>query len=384
MRDRAAILLLLVLGVAPLWADGAIAASPPAVVIRPFALPTSSGGDTLARAVRDSLSNELVRVGFVLVDGSEAHPAQFEATAVVAHEGGSLVIQLQVTDLTTLSVVSSDILSVVEGLTALEPINTLVSGVAGRAHDYWVKIQTVPLPVPPLQDSIVLHSKDEDADIFWQGHQPIGKIAGGKLVAPYYPFPSNTVLDITIEKKGWRSKTVTITLNPATLDYNLPSLDKLRIEELHVFDQGGRLLGLGGEYRNYFIPDWSFWSVEAYPFVQMRPGVSTTQPVAHLDLAGSAATWLYFSADSWFRFGYQVSVQASTTWTLSSKTPGLYLDSEIIPFGFLLEWNVFGVLIDNRIQIPFSLGLPTGVVPQQWMLIDGSFPLLSVGAVYKW
>jgi hypothetical protein len=353
-------------------------------VIRPFSLPTSSGGDTLARAVRESLSNELVRDGFVLVDGSDAHPARFEATAVVAHEGGSLVIQLQVTDLTTLSVVSSDILSVVEGLTALDPINTLVAGVAGRARDYWVKIQSVPLPVPPLQDSIVLHSKDEGADIFWQGHQPIGKIEGGKLVAPYYPFPSNTVLDITIEKKGWRNKTVTITLNPATLDYNLPALDKLRVEELHIFDQGGRLLGLGGEYRNYFIPDWAFWSVEAYPWVQMRPGVAGTRPVAHLDLGGSAGTWLYFSADSWFRFGLQSSLWAGTAVTVSSKTPGTYLDGMIVPFGVLLEWNVFGVLIDNRIQVPFSLGLPTGVEPQRWMLIDGNFPLFSIGVVEKW
>lgn len=382
MRDRAAFLLLLVLGVSPLWADDA--PPPPAVVIRPFSLPTSSGGDTLARAVRDSLSNELVRDGFALVDGSDAHPARFEATAVVAHEGGTLVIQLQITDLTTLSVVSSDILSVVEGLTALDPINTLVAGVTGRARDYWVKIQTVPLPVPPLQDSITLHSKDEDADIFWQGHQPIGKIAGGKLVAPYYPFPSNTVLDITIEKKGWRSKTVTITLNPATLDYNLPSLEKLRIEEIHIFDQGGRLLGLGGEYRNYFIPDWAFWSVEAYPWVQMRPGVSGTRPVAHLDLGGSAGTWLYFSADSWFRLGLQSSLWAGTTVTVSSKTPSTYLDAMIVPFGALLEWKVFGVTIDNRIQIPFSLGLPTGVEPQRWMLIDGSVPLLSVGVVEKW
>ncbi len=56
----------------------------------------------------------------------------------------------------------------------------------------------------------------------------------------------------------------------------------------------------------------------------------------------------------------------------------------IVPFGALLEWKVFGVTIDNRIQIPFSLGLPTGVEPQRWMLIDGSVPLLSVGVVEKW
>ena len=380
MRDRAAFLLLLVLGVLPLWADD----QAPAIVVRPFTLPTSAGGDSLAQGVRNSLGNELRRDGFVLVDGSEKHPARFEATAVVAHESGSLVLQLQITDLSTLSVVSSDIISVVEGLTALDPINTSVTEVAQRARDYWLKIQKVPLPVPPLQDSLVFHSKDEGAEIFWQGHQPIGKITDGKLTAPYYPFPSNTVLDVTIEKQGWRSKTINVTLNPATLDYNLPSLEKLRVQELHFFDQGGRLLGVGGEYRNYFIPDWAFWSVEAYPWVQMRPDVAVTRPVAHLDLAGSAGTWLYFSADSWFRFGVQMSVQAGTSYTMASQTPSAYLDGMIIPFGVLFEWNVFGLLIDNRIQVPFSLGLPTGVVPQQWMLIDGSFPLLSVGVVEKW
>jgi hypothetical protein len=382
LRHRAAALLLLVLGVSTLWADDSTLA--PAVVVRPFSLPTSAGGDALAKGVRDSLGNELRRDGFVLVDGSDAHPARFEATAVMAHEGGSLVLQLQITDLTTLSVVSSDIISVVEGLTALDPINTTVAGVVARARDYWAKIQKDPLPVPPLQDAIVLLSKDEGADIFWQGHQPIGKITDGKLTAPYYPFPSNTVLDITIEKKGWRSKTVTIALNPATLEYPLPALDKLRVEELHVFDQGGRLLGLGGEYRNYFIPDWAFWSAEAYPFVQMRPGIEGTRPVLHLDLGGSAGTWLYFSADSWFRFGLQSALWLGTTVTSSSKTPGAYLDGIIVPFGVLLEWNVFGVLIDNRIQVPFSLGLPTGVEPQRWMLIDGTFPMLSIGVVQKW
>jgi hypothetical protein len=380
LRHRAAIVLLLVLGVLPLWADD----STPTLVIRPFTLPTSAGGDSLAQGIRDSLRNELTHDGFVLVDGSDAHAARFEAAAVLAHDGGSLVLQLQITDLSTLSIVSSDIISVVEGLTALDPINTSIVGVAQRARDYWLKIQKVPLPVPPLQDSIVLHSKDEGAEVFWQGHQPIGKIADGKLVAPYYPFPSNTVLDVTIEKEGWRSKTITIKLNPATLDYTIPAMEKLRVDELHLFDQGGRILGLGGEYRRYFIPDWAFWSVEAYPWVQMRPGVSTTRPVAHLDLAGSAGTWLYFSADSWFRFGVQASLQAGTTVTVSSQTPGTYLDGMIIPFGVIMEWNIFGVLIDNRIQVPFSLGLPTGLVPQQWMLIDGSFPLFSIGVVEKW
>lgn len=376
MRDRAAILLLLVLGVSPLWADD------PTIVLRPFTLP-ASGKDRVADSVRDSFANELRRAGFVLVDGTDAHPARFEATAVLAHESGNLVLQLQVTDLAMRSVVSSDILSVVEGLTALDPIHDTVVGVARKAGEYWLKIQKTPLPVPPLQDSIVFHSVDEGAEIFWQGHVSIGKIVNGQLTAPYYPFPSNSVLVVTIEKEGWRSKTVTVTLNPATLDYKLPALEKLRIQELYVFDQGGRIIGLGGEYRRYFLPDWAFWSAEAYPYAQWRPDISTSKPVYHLDLGGSVGTWLYFSADSWFRLGAQASIWAGSAYTASANTPRYFLDGMFVP-GILLEWNIFGVLIDNRIQIPFSVGLPTGAVPQQWMLIDGQVPLFSIGLVQKW
>ena len=370
----------LILGLSPVWGEDAA----PTVVIRQFQLPIPDGTGTLPQSLKEALTNSLRQKGFAVVDGSADHPARFEGRGVLVRENGNLILQVAVEDLPNRSVVASDMISVYEGLTAFGPINTSMAAVADRARAYWQVIQKRPLPVPPIQDALVFQSKDEGAEIFWMGHQSIGKVTDGQVTAPYYPFPSNAILTLTIEKEGRRTKTLEVTLNPAQTEYPLPTLDKLRIEEWHFFDQGGRLLGFGAEYRRYFVPEWAFWSVEAYPFLQWRPDVATSKAVEHLDVAGSVATWLYFSADSWFRFGLQSSLGLNQTLTLNTDTPGYYFDATVIPFGVLLEWNVLGILIDNRIQVPYSLGLSTGLLSQRWLLLDGTFPMISLGAVWKW
>ena len=378
--SRAALVVMLVLGTSVLQAEDV----PATVVVRPWTLPMPEGVGTLPQSLRDSFSNAFRQKGFVVVDGSEAHPARFEAQGLLAREKGNLILQVTVVDQPSRSVVASDMISVFEGVTAFDPINTSLAAVVQKAQDYWVRVRQDPLPVPPILDPLVFLSQDEGAEVLWQGRQSAGTVTDGQVTAPYFPFPSNAVLTLTMEKAGYRTKVFDVTLNPSQTEYPLPKLEKLRIQEMHFFTQGGRLLGAGAEYRQYFLPDWAFWSAEAYPFLQWRPDVPGSRPVAHLDVGGSVGTWLYFTADSWFRLGFQASLGLGATGTISSQTPGWYLDGTVSPFGLLVEWNLWGVLIENRLQVPYSLGFASGVLPQRWLLVGGTSPMLSIGTVWKW
>jgi hypothetical protein len=356
----------------------------PSVAVRPLAQPLPSGMEALAKSLTDNWTGQWKKAGFAVLEVGTSPPARFEARGLLVREKGNLVLQLEVTDLPSHTVVASDMLAVYEGLTSFDLINAAFTAAVQKTRGYWELVKKTPLPVPPLQDALVFESKDEGAEVFWQGHQSIGHIIAGRLMAPYYPFPSNAVLTLTVEKAGRRTKTFNVTLDPGKTTYTLPVLEKLRVDELHFLWEGGQLLGAGVEYRHYLMPDWAFWAVEAYPFVQFRPDVSGSQPVAHLTTYGSLGSWLYFPADSWFRFGVEASAGLIQTYTVSSPQPGWYLDAAVVPFGFLLEWNLWGVTIENRIQVPYSLGLPTGLLPQEWLLIDSNVPLLSVGVVWKW
>ncbi len=368
-------LVFLILGTA-LWAQD----EAPAVVVRPI---VSTDGDDMARALTGTFGNLLVQKGFVLVDGKD-HPARFEAQGVLSRDSGNLILQVSVTDLAYRSVVAAQGLSVFDGLTALDPINDALASVTAKAWAYWEEVHRHPLPVPAVQDSLVFLSSDEGAEVFWKGHESLGRIEGGRVRAPYYPFPSNGTLTVTVEKPGFRPQSLKVALSTDKIEYSLPKLEKLRTEELHLFVSTGRLLGLGLEYRNYFLPDWAFWSAEAYPFVQFRPDVKTSRPVYHLDTAGSVGTWLVFPGSSSFRFGVEASVGLSQTYTVSANPAQWYLDATISPFGLLMEWKLWGLTIENRLQVPYSLGLPSGLLPARWLLIDGSVPLLSLGTVLRW
>jgi hypothetical protein len=382
LRARAAAILVLLVFGGFTWGDDSV----PTVVVRPFLLPVPETSDLLPRSLEEALANALRHKGFVVVDGSDAHPARFEAQGLLVRENGNLVLHVALTDLDFRSVVAAQMISVYDGLTALGPINTSMAAAVQTLKVYWDSIQKSPLPVPPIQDSLVFSSADEGAEVFWQGHQSIGKISQGRVTAPYYPFPSRAVLTLTVEKEGYTANTVEIRLRPDRSTYPLPKLVKLRIDELHLFLSTGRLLGMGFEYRHYFLPDWSFWAGEAYPFVQWQPNSAGVEPVGHLDLAGSAGTWILFPASSWFRFGLETSLLLSQT--LTSPSAGLpsqwYLDASVIPFGVLMEWNFWGITLENRIQVPYSLGLPTGLLAQRWLLVDNTFPMLSFGTVLKW
>jgi hypothetical protein len=370
-------LLFLVFG-AGVWAQE----SRPAVVLKALEQPLG-GTEALARSLTELWRNLWVKEGFVVVDGSEAHPARFEAAGTVVREGGTLVLQLSVADLPAHAVVAAEVLSLYEGLTAVGPINEVAAAVTRKTAAYWKLVKDSPLPVAPVEDALVFQSPDEGAELFWQGHESIGKITDGALTAPYYPFPSNAVLTIITEKAGMRTKTTEVQLDPSAASYTLPAMDELRLKEWHSFVQAGRLLGLGTEYRDYFLPEWAFWSAEVYPWVQYRPDVPRSRPVLHLDVAGSVGTWLYFDADSWFRFGVQASLGLNQTVTSSSAAPGWYLDA-VVPLGIVMEWNLLGITLENRVQGLYSLGLPTGLVGQRWMLINSTWPLLSVGTLWRW
>jgi len=72
------------------------------------------------------------------------------------------------------------------------------------------------------------------------------------------------------------------------------------------------------------------------------------------------------------------------TYTNSASPSQWYLDATVVPFGVLVEWNFWGLTLENRIQVPYSLGLPSGLLGSRWVLIDGSVPLISFGTVIRW
>ena len=381
-RARATLLVLLALGGSVAWSE----TPAPTVVVRAFSSLGTEDLGTLPQSLGDSMNNQLRQAGFVIVDGSYAHPARFESRGLLVREKGNLFLQVEFLDAALQSIVASEVISVHEGLTALNPIYNAMAAVIQRVKGYWGQVSLVPPPVAPLQDPVVFSSPDEGAQVFWQNHQLVGRILKGKLTAPYYPFPSNQRLTVSVEKEGYRVQVVEVPLSPGQSEYLLPKLVKLRVDELFPFVSSGKLLGLGVEYRRYVLPDWSFVGAEAYPFVQWHPGASGAQPVFHLDLAGSVGTWIYFPADSLFRLGVEASLGLSQTMTQASAyAPSQwFLDATVSPFGVLMEWNLWGVTLESRVQVPYSLGLPSGLLGQRWLLVDGTFPLLALGTVLRW
>jgi len=361
---------------------GGFLSAAPAVEFPPLSLPLPNDMGLLPQAIQTEIRNAFLRVGFE--SSSTNHPARFVAQGQFVVEKEKLILQLTFIDKIYQSVVASESVTIHQGLMALDPLKTTMRAMASQAMLYWNKIKDKPLPVPVIIDPLEFTSSDEGTTVYWQGHVSIGTITHGAVTAPYYPFPSTALLTLTLEKPGYRTKIVTLGLKAGKTSYSLPKLAKLRIDEWHPFVETGKLLGLGLEYRHYFLPDWAFWGAEVYPFLQWRPDVKTSQAVLHSEFGGTAGTWLYFPASSWFRFGLQSTFDLSLTYTVSSPRASWYLDGLFSPIVGVLEWNFWGFTIENRIQVPYSLGFPTGVLGARWLLIDGQIPSISIGTVLRW
>lgn len=366
--------LFLVLG-SIVWAEAPVSS----VAVRPITAVGDS--EALAREVQDAWSARWRDAGWSVDPGNPS--VRWEARGQFLGEGGPLRLALWVIDTPTRAVVAAEVVAV-EGKTPSDAVLAALGALVQRTQGYWQRVQTEPLPVPPVVDSLVLTSPDDGAEVFWLDHRSLGTITGGRLVLPLIAFPSDGTLTLSVEKAGWRTQTVTLALAPGRTTFVLPALGRLRTEEIHLLWEAGQVLGAGAEYRRYLVPDWAFWAVEAYPFVQYRPGVPGSRPVAHLATYGSLGSWVLFPADSWFRWGFEASAGFLQTVTVSSAQPGWYLDGVVVPFGFLVEWNLGPITLENRLQVPYSVGLPTGLLGPQWLMVDDSVPLVSVGWVWKW
>jgi hypothetical protein len=229
----------------------------------------------------------------------------------------------------------------------------------------------------PLLPQITFESVDDGMEVLVAGDLSAGTISGGKLEFAAGGVPQGTVLQITKRKSGYHDSVQKVKAAPVI---TLTPLVKKSSFAAQVDWTIGEVLGAGGAFRWYPVPDALFASAGVYLFAQ-PPLTLAPRAVLHGDASVGFGGYLFFPPDSPVR----LSVQTGGGVVLSVFTqPGfpVYADYYLNVVGLGVETRVLGFPLFLRIDSRYSLGLTGGLVPRG--TVRSGLPLVTLGALFRW
>ena len=230
----------------------------------------------------------------------------------------------------------------------------------------------------PLLPAVTFTAPQEGMEVLVAGERSAGRIDGGKLVfaAPGLR-PGETML---VEKRlagyhtAWQRvrSASTVSLSP------LARTTTIAIETDWTF---GQVLGAGGAFRLYLVPDSSFVSLSLYPYGQL-PASQWGNWLLHIDGEIAVGSYLFFPPESLVRLGASTGLGLIYSLIPAGGNPSSYFDAYLNLFSFWVELNLPGVSFFVRPEMKVALGAANpNLLGKNVIMADGMFPGDRRGAV---
>jgi hypothetical protein len=145
----------------------------------------------------------------------------------------------------------------------------------------------------------------------------------------------------------------------------------------------GQLLGVGGAFRLYMVPDSLFASLGFYPYAQL-PIAAGGVLAMHYDTSLRVGLYLLFPPDWLFRMGISMGGGVITT---SIGAPGfpLYQDFYLNVIGTWVELNLAWIAIFLQMDFDYTMGLgDNNLLGRRMISVDLCPPPITIGALFKW
>jgi hypothetical protein len=208
-----------------------------------------------------------------------------------------------------------------------------------------------------------------------------GRIEGGRLELPYYPFVQGASLTLVAAAPGHHRMSARLELGadrPPAVELAEP---RPRFDLL-VGTGSGRLMGLGGGIRVYPGSEWLFVFFEDRVYAGYD-SVKGSSALWHSELWQGLGLFLFFPPSSRFRLG--CSLGCGVLLSALSDTEAAdrhFADFALLPAEAFAEYRLneaFGLWLSMRFA--YSVGTSNGLLERGW--IGGGPPSLSAGALWR-
>lgn len=237
--------------------------------------------------------------------------------------------------------------------------------------------------IPPTQtrkgyvQTVVLLSGDEGTEIYLNRIMRLGVITEGRLTLPYLPLTLGSKIVIEKRKEGYFNDVEEFVLEDEWQELPLRPLEKIIYHEGLFIYSIGQLAGFGLGYRYHFIPGKLFVGGENYLFLQI-PASPEGRIVWHDDLR--ALVGFYLLNIPGFPYKIELSTGIGAVFTLLTipNAPlftDFYFNLVNITIGFRLWDFEFYV----REELKLALGLGPNLLGFNFILINGQFPIFTMG-----
>ncbi len=298
---------------------------------------------------------------------AKAAGARFALSAAIQLRNKRATYSVVVVDATYEAVITGDAGTTYAGLTALTVLKDSALAVRERLQRGILEIsatsERVPIPYALVFDGV------PDGTTFYFGgdERPLAMSENGKLILPYLPLPAGSVLAYTVKREGFYDATGTVKLTHKQNKLRLPSMRPVLDDALFLSWGLGRALGGGVGYRRYLQPDRSFLFVED-DFYFQTDFLPNSTLIPHSDLFFGVGFYPYTDPDSLYRVSLSTGLfLMGTILPQPDMDKHLFLDGGIMPVSIQFETFQFGISWYFEMRLAISLGLPTGVLPVDFL-----------------
>ncbi len=232
--------------------------------------------------------------------------------------------------------------------------------------------------VPRLLTEMRFTSNQEGMEVLIGGDVIAGFIEEGALVFESPAVPAGTPFVVEKRMGGFHSQRQTVS---AAAEIPLSPLVKSSRIAAEADWTLGQLIGLGGAFRYYILPDSVFFSTSHYLYFQ-APYTPGATGVLHYDAGLQAGGYLIWGPESPFRLA--VSLGFGTVFSFFF-VPGLSPATDVYLnlLNVAAEWNMTGISLFIRPEWKYTLGIGNnllGLDSMRWEV----FPPITMGVVFRW
>jgi hypothetical protein len=363
--------------------------------------PVSADEASYAESLRSGLAANLEAAGYAItgdekpLEGAAPEPVEAAARARAAGarwaaacglslSGDRIAYRVAIYDSEDGDLASGDAFSALAGLAAVQLMRDATTRVVQRLAGYETEMTGAPRRLVAYR--VLVRCPVEGAEIRLDspGHragESLGRISGGRLELPYYPFLQGSTLYVSATVKGGARilGEAALGTEPVTVELSVP---RPRLDFL-AGTGTGRLAGASGAVRFYYDPDWSYFYFEdrAYVGYDMQQG---STPLFHDELRYGLGWYLFAPPASKFRVGYSLGLGVIfTPMTLAGSDTRLLSDLILYPVEACAEYRFWkDAAIWLTIAPAFSIGSGgSGLLGRGW--VSQGAPSFSAGMLWR-
>lgn len=335
------------------------------------------------RAAAGIGGTELLR-GAELAEPAAAAGCDFYITGRYGLAGGRFAMELLLYHTLSERLLGSQSLQGLSGLAAYNSIERKVSRLGRYALNFEEERQEEEEKVEAETDVVIEAPDVEGADIVLSQHSSTGTIEGGRLVLSDLPASEGVEMEVTVRKAGFYPETRKIVLGEDEVNLQFGGLRPRSRWGAGFLTTTGQLPGAGAALRRYFLPDWNYIGLEAYPYVQNDWSEPSSWPIPHGDIRLVFGQYLFLGPTFPFRLYLESGAGLVLTRVAALGEP-VYSDFYLNLISLAVEWNLKRLSLFLRSDLRIALDLfGTGLMGTGLLISESYLPPLGLGAVWRW